>query len=132
MKDGFFKGEAVAILDCSNTDGKEYQRLNKMLYLMEWGIYIPAWRPLSLINTDAKLFTNLITNRIKYLTNRPINPYQTGFVRKRLISDNGWISHTVMAHLRNIAPQEPMMAVLLDQEKAYDTVHPEYLSKVLE
>jgi hypothetical protein len=41
-KDGFFEGEAVAILDCSNTDGKEYQRLDRMLYLMEWDLYIPA------------------------------------------------------------------------------------------
>jgi hypothetical protein len=83
---------------------------------------LKSWRPLSLVNRDAKLFTKLITYRIKYLTNVLINPYQTGFSPKRLISDNGWISHKVMAHLRNIAPQEPMVAVLLYQEKAYDRV----------
>jgi len=31
-KDGCFEEVAVAILDCCNTDGKEYQRLDRMLY----------------------------------------------------------------------------------------------------
>ena len=83
-------------------------------------------RPLSLINTDAKLFTKMLTNRIKYITNRIINPYQSGFMPKRLISDNGWISHMVLAYLKHVAEKEPMVAVLLDQEKAYDRVHPDY------
>lgn len=90
------------------------------------------WRPLSLINTDAKIFTKLITNRIKYIANRIINPYQTGFLPKRLISDNGWLTHTLMSHLKTVAPKNPHVAVLLDQEKAYDRVHPIYLGKILE
>ncbi|SAL96840.1 hypothetical protein, partial, partial [Absidia glauca] len=48
------------------------------------------WRPLSLINTDAKLFTKMITNRLNVHLPNMINPYQTGFMPKRLISDNGW------------------------------------------
>jgi hypothetical protein len=66
----------------------------------------------------------MITNRIKDVANRIINPYQSDFLPKRLISDNGWIWDTVMAHL-------PMVSVLLDQEKAYDRVHPAYLQKTL-
>lgn len=37
------------------------------------------WRPLSLINCDAELFTKLIANRINKVLPKLINPYQTGF-----------------------------------------------------
>ncbi|KAK4513207.1 uncharacterized protein ATC70_013002 [Mucor velutinosus] len=60
-----------------------------------------------------------------------INPYQTGFLPHRLISDNGWLNQLLMSHLRVVAPDLPQVAVLLDQEKAYDWVHPEYLCRVL-
>jgi hypothetical protein len=43
------------------------------------------WRPLSLINCDAKIFTNMITNRNKNIALRLINPYQTGFLPNGLI-----------------------------------------------
>ncbi|GAB5592604.1 hypothetical protein Unana1_07504 [Umbelopsis nana] len=41
-KDGFFEGEAAAILDCSPMNGKEYQKLDRMLYVMEWDLHVPA------------------------------------------------------------------------------------------
>ncbi|KAK4512210.1 uncharacterized protein ATC70_011801 [Mucor velutinosus] len=89
------------------------------------------WRPLSLINSDAKLFTKLIANRMNKVLPKLINPYQTGFLPHRLISDNGWLNQLLMSHLRVVAPDLPQVAVLLDQEKAYDRVHPEYLCRVL-
>jgi hypothetical protein len=89
------------------------------------------WRPLSLINSDAKLFTKLLANRINGVLPGLINPYQTGFMPHRLISDNGWLNQSLMAHFRTVAPDLPQVAVLLDQEKAYDRVHPEYLRRVL-
>ncbi|KAG0933735.1 hypothetical protein G6F32_010970 [Rhizopus arrhizus] len=89
------------------------------------------WRPLSLINTDAKIFTKLLANRFNKLLPQLINPYQTGFLPNRLISDNGWWNQVLMENLRDAAPELPQVAVLLDQEKAYDRVHPEYLQRVL-
>lgn len=89
------------------------------------------WRPLSLINSDAKLFTKLLANRFNEVLPGLINPYQTGFMPHRLISDNGWLNQLLMPHLRSVSPELPQVAVLLDQEKAYDRVHPEYLRLVL-
>jgi endonuclease/exonuclease/phosphatase family metal-dependent hydrolase len=89
------------------------------------------WRPLSLINSDAKLFTKLLANRFNEVLPGLINPYQTGFMPRRLISDNGWLNQLLMSHLRSVSPELPQVAVLLDQEKAYDRVHPEYLRLVL-
>ncbi|KAG2192841.1 hypothetical protein INT47_012370 [Mucor saturninus] len=89
------------------------------------------WRPLSLINSDAKLFTKLLANRLNTVLPQLINPYQTGFMPNRLISDNGWLNQMFMANARDVAPGIPQVAVLLDQEKAYDRVHPDYLRNVL-
>ena len=89
------------------------------------------WRPLSLINTDAKLFTKLLANRFNQVMPQLINPYQTGFMPHRLISDNGWINQVLFHNKHKLQETNPPVAVLLDQEKAYDRVHPEYLRRVL-
>lgn len=54
------------------------------------------WRPLSLINADAKLYTKLLANRFNLVLPSLINRYQTGFMPRRLISDNGWVNTTLM------------------------------------
>ncbi|KAJ8654752.1 hypothetical protein O0I10_009643 [Lichtheimia ornata] len=89
------------------------------------------WRPLSLINTDAKLFTKLLANRFNQVLPKLINPYQTGFMPHRLISDNGWINQVIMHNQSTACKMDPTVAVFLDQEKAYDRVHPEYLRRVM-
>jgi hypothetical protein len=53
------------------------------------------WRPLSLINADAKLFTKLLANRFYKVLHLLINPYQTGFMPDRPISENGWLNQTL-------------------------------------
>ncbi|CDH54787.1 hypothetical protein RO3G_11686 [Lichtheimia corymbifera JMRC:FSU:9682] len=89
------------------------------------------WRPLSLINSDAKLFTKLLANRLQPIMHHLINPFQTGFLAKRLISDNGWVAQNLMHHVRRPCPSSSSVGVLLDQEKAYDRVHPDYLKQVM-
>jgi hypothetical protein len=58
--------------------------------------------------------------------------FQTGFMPNGQISDNGWTLQTLMAHARKADPQGLAVGVLLDQEKAYDSVHPEYLEQVMQ
>ena len=89
-----------------------------LLYKKGDPICLKNWRPLSMINCDAKLFTKLLTIRFNDVLPQLINPYQTGFILNRLISDNGWINSTLMAHYRSVAADVPAVAVLLDQEKA--------------
>jgi hypothetical protein len=82
-----------------------WQKRSMVLLFLRKAIYyrLKNWRHLSLINTDAKLFTKLLTNRLKTLTNRIINPYQSGSLPMRLISDNGWITNTLMARMKSVA-----------------------------
>lgn len=55
----------------------------KIVLLFKKGdpMLLQDWRPLSLINSDAKLFTKLLANRINLLLPELINPYQTGFTK---------------------------------------------------
>jgi hypothetical protein len=89
------------------------------------------WRPLSLINSDAKIFTKLLANRLRTCITKLINPFQTGFLPGRLIADNGWTLQALMAHARATDSAGTNVGVLLDQEKAYDRIHRIYLERVL-
>ncbi|KAG2191466.1 hypothetical protein INT47_003842, partial [Mucor saturninus] len=87
------------------------------------------WRPISLINTDAKVFTRILSSRMIITASKLINPYQTGFVRGRFIAGNGLLMKLVMEQAR--ISSSSGIGLLLDQEKAYDRVHPDYLRAVL-
>ncbi|KAG0755460.1 hypothetical protein G6F24_011820 [Rhizopus arrhizus] len=88
------------------------------------------WRPISLICADAKIFTRLLATRINEVLPHLIDVHQTGFMPERFIADNGATTRLIM----NIAERFklPGIALLLDQEKAYDRVHPQYLQACLE
>lgn len=85
------------------------------------------WSPISLINCDAKLFTKVLSHRLPLKS--IITPFQTGFMRNRLIADNGLLVRLAMSNSQ--ATQHPGIALLLDPEKAYDRVHSIYLRRTL-
>jgi hypothetical protein len=87
------------------------------------------WRPISLINCDAKIFTRIINARVCTLIPDLITPHQTGFMPSRFIADNGLVLQILSQHARRHQSSE--VALLLDQYKAYDCVHPLYLRHVL-
>ncbi|KAG1167868.1 hypothetical protein G6F36_012411 [Rhizopus arrhizus] len=88
------------------------------------------WRPISLICADAKIFTRLLATRVNEVLPLLIDIHQTGFMPERFIADNGATTRLII----NIAERFklPGIALLLDQEKAYDRVHPQYLKACLE
>lgn len=88
------------------------------------------WRPISLINTDAKIFTRLLNARLVQAADSLINPFQTGFLPDRFIADNGMLAKLAMEQARG-HQSSSSIALLLDQEKAYDRIHPDYLHRVL-
>jgi hypothetical protein len=54
-----------------------------LLYKKGEASNLANWRPLSLINTDAKLFKKLLANRMRLCIDKLINPFQTGFMPNR-------------------------------------------------
>jgi hypothetical protein len=88
------------------------------------------WRPISLINCDAKVFTRLLNARLKPVLSTRISSQQLGFMPGRFIADHGVTLQAISmiaTHSRSST-----VALLLDQEKAYDRINPEYLAQIME
>ncbi|GAN00852.1 conserved hypothetical protein [Mucor ambiguus] len=83
------------------------------------------WRPISVINTDAKIFTRVINHRLMIQLGTKLCTNQMGFMPQRFIGEQGMIVQC----MQEIATKtgSPAIALLLDQEKAYDQVHLDYL-----
>ena len=91
---------------------------------------IANYRPITVLNTDYKLFTKAIATRLSNVAPHIIHPDQAGFIRGRSIFDQ--IEQTSVtinyAQLKSINGA----IIALDQEKAYDKVAHPYLWKILE
>jgi len=83
------------------------------------------YRPLSMMNSTAKMFTSLLNSRLIHRFVPLIGAHQTGFMPGRNILENVKEAQVLLdvAELR----RKPLYLVLLDQEKAYDRVDHTYL-----
>ncbi len=87
-------------------------------------------RPISLLNTDAKILAKVLARRLKGALPSIISPDQTGFIKNRYSFFN-------VRHLFNILyspspPGVPEVVLSLDAEKAFDRVEWGYLFSTLE
>lgn len=89
------------------------------------------YRPISLTQTDYKIFTKVLTNRINPVARSVIDPWQTGFIPGRQGIDNALLLDLLSDHVIDGTHGEAAI-LSLDQEKAYDRVEWDYLHKVLE
>ena len=88
------------------------------------------WRPLTLLDTVYKLASGTIANRIKTVLDSIINKDQTGFIKGRSIVENIRIIYDMMKFTdeKNI----PGLLLLIDFEKAFDSLSWNFLHKALE
>jgi hypothetical protein len=91
---------------------------------------ISNYRPISLVNTDAKTFTRLINQRIMQASGKIINNFQLGFIPGKYIAENAMITQLIMEDAASQSGCQGL-GILLDQEKAYDRVDLTYLKLVL-
>ena len=89
-----------------------------------------SYRPISLLNTDCKLVTKMLSKRLESCLPLLVNPDQTGFIINRLSSNNLRRFFDII-HLAN-KNKIPSVAVSLNAEKAFDRVEWPYLFPVLE
>ena len=88
------------------------------------------WRPLTLLNTDYKIVTKAVANRIKKFLPKIIDCSQTGFIKGRYIGENiRLIQETIeMLEKENM----PGLLFFADFEKAFDSISHKYIIKSLE
>lgn len=74
-------------------------------------------RPISLGKFSCKIISKLLNNRLAPLMHKLISPYQTGFIKKRSISENIMLTQE-MVHNINQSPLLGNVVMKLDMEKA--------------
>ena len=91
--------------------------INALLYKNGTREDIRNWRPIALSNTDSRIFSKLIANRLGKFADEFISPFQFGFVPGR----NIWNNIHLINNIASATPTEGAL-IFLDQEKAYDRV----------
>ena len=87
------------------------------------------WRPISLLNTDYKILAKCLALRLHKVLPSIINSDQTGFIKGRYIGENiRTIADIIQfTSLRNM----PGIILLLDFEKAFDTIRWSFILQAL-
>ena len=90
---------------------------------------IANWRPVSLLNTDYKIYARLLASRLKQCIHSVVHESQTYCVPGRSIFDNiNLIRDILMFSNFNDAP---LAVASLDQKKAFDNVDHGYLTNTM-
>jgi hypothetical protein len=93
---------------------------------------IANYRPISLLNTDYKIFTKALTIKLAKVAPDLIHPNQAGFVPGRQIRDQIWLTKRIIELAEATENGERNgVIVALDQEKAYDKIEHDYLWRAL-
>ena len=91
---------------------------------------IANYRPITLLNTDYKIFTKALSLKLAAAAPAIINPDQAGFIPGRSIFDQVKTTKLVVEYMNRTNKSGAVIA--LDQEKAYDKILHPYLWAVLE
>ena len=78
------------------------------------------WRPISLLNTDYKIITKTLANRVKKVLPSVINPDQVAYLKDRFIGQNIRTILYILGYTK-LKDKNGIIA-FLDFEKAFDTI----------
>ena len=90
---------------------------------------IANYRPITLLNTDYKIFTKALSLKLADAAPSIIHPDQAGFLKNRSIFDQVKTTKMVIEYMNSSSRKGAIIA--LDQEKAYDKILHPYLWQVL-
>ena len=88
------------------------------------------WRPISLLNIDYKVNSKCITVRLKKYMKDIIHPNQTCSIKGRNIKDNLLLLRDIIYY--TVKEHKNLIAILIDQEKAFDRVDFDFIFAALE
>ena len=92
--------------------------------------YIKNWRPISLLNVDAKILSKILASRVKKVISSLITSDQTAYVPGRVIGESIRLTSDLSeySNIQNI----PGYLVTVDIEKAFGSVDHTFLCSVLQ
>ncbi len=90
---------------------------------------IKNWRPISLLNVDAKIASKALAARLTDLLPRLIHKNQVGYVKKRNIQENVRTLLDIMHYTKE--KEIPGLLICVDFQKAFDSVSWNFLNLVL-
>lgn len=79
------------------------------------------FRPISLLNTDTKLYAKLLSKRILQILPTLINPNQVGFIKGRQALEGTRRVLNILSTLEH--SRCPVIFLSLDVEKAFNRIH---------
>ena len=89
------------------------------------------YRPISLLNVYYKIFSKILSNRLKLVLSHCIGEEQHAFLKNRLITDS--VAELLLIdEVAKIHQLKDGVICFLDQEKAYDRVDHQYILDVLD
>lgn len=91
---------------------------------------IGNYRPITVLNTDYKIYTTILSIHLAKVAPSLINPDQAGFMPGRHIEDQTDLIQLLINKCE--LTKDNGAIVFLDQEKAYDKIRHDYLWKVLD
>ena len=91
---------------------------------------IKNWRPISLLSVIYKLASGVIAKRLKDVLDTIISKCQNGFVPGRHISDSTRLIYDIM--YKTEVNKQSALLMLIDFEKAFDSLSWKFLYKILE
>lgn len=91
---------------------------------------IANYKPITILNTDYKIMTKALVNKLAKVAPSLIHRDQAGFIKGRNIYDQVKLAKLTIDYSNTMYQNSTIVA--LDQEKAYDKILHPYLWKVLE
>ena len=92
---------------------------------------ISNYRPISVLNCDYRFLARVLVRRLNPVAQHLVHPDQTGFIKNRLISDNGILLNSLLEYAEYDPSSISGAMVFLDYEKAFDSIEWEWMFKVL-
>ena len=86
-------------------------------------------RPISLLNIDYKILSGVLAGRLKKILPKIISETQKGFLQGRYIGENVRLVFDMMSELSHL--KKKGLILLLDFEKAFDSLEWSYITEVL-
>ena len=98
----------------------QYLSVVSLLYKKGKREDIRNWRPISLLNTDYKILSKILAERLKKVLPYIIHPDQRGGVQGRYIGENIRLIEDLIHEIDNL--EEESVIFFQDQEEAFDRV----------